>query len=312
MSCFFSVVIPLYNKENYILNTLKSVLNQSFQDFEIIIVDDGSTDKSLDLIRSFKTEKIQLIKQNNQGASITRNNGINAAKGNYIATLDADDIWQPNHLEALKLCIESCENAVLFCTNYQIKRNKDLTTPAVFNFEYDKDCLIIDDFFKANIINFIPTSSSVAFKKEAFLNLEGYNTKLRTGQDIDLWIKFGLLGTIAFNPKITMTYNLFDASSLSNSDYNTDRYQLITNYTEEEKQNASLKLYLDINRYALAIRYKLQGNSKNFNKIKKEIDLNNLNFKQKLLLNTPKRMLLTLKKFQQVLIKNKVYLSAFR
>ncbi|WGD35138.1 glycosyltransferase family 2 protein [Olleya sp. YS] len=312
MSCFFSVVIPLYNKEKYILNTLTSVLNQTFQDFEIIIIDDGSTDDSVEIIETIVDHRITLIKQPNQGASIARNNAIKASKSQYIATLDADDIWENNHLQALKACIESIENAVLYCTNYKIKRLGGLITPAAFNFDYQDHCLIIQDFFKANTINFIPTSSSVAFKKEDFLKLNGYNTNLRTGQDIDLWIKFGLLGKVAFNPKITMTYNLYDTLSLSNSTFNDDRYLLINNYKTEEYDNPSLKHYLDINRYALAIRYKLNNDEYNFKKIKGEIDYSNLNSKQKLLLKLPKTVLNILKNIQHFLIKNNIYLSAFK
>lgn len=311
MSCFFSVVIPLYNKEKYILKTLESVLNQTFQDFEIIIVDDGSTDESVKIIQSLNEPRITLIKQHNQGASVARNNAINASKGEYVAPLDADDVWKSNHLEALKYCIENKE-AVLYCTNYQIKRSGGLVTPAVFNFEYQEQCLIVEDFFRANSINFIPTSSSVAFKKSDFLKLNGYNTQLKTGQDIDLWIKFGLLGPVAFNPEITMTYNLFDTSSLSNSNYNEDRYLLINNYKTEEQNHPSLKYYLDVNRYALAIRYKLDNDLNNFKKVTQEIDYNNLNSKQKLLLKLPKTGLMVLKNIQQFLIKRKVYLSAFR
>ncbi len=309
---FFSVIIPLYNKEKYVLNTIKSVLNQSFQDFEIIIVDDGSTDQSLQVINSVNNPKITIIQQKNQGASIARNNAIQASKGNYIATLDADDLWENNHLLELKKCINACPEAVLYCTNYNIKRHDGFITKSKFNFNYEDTCLIVKDFFKANIINFIPTSSSVAFKKEDFLKINGYNTRLRTGQDIDLWIKFGLIGQIAFNPKVTMLYNYFDQSSLSNKNYNEDRLLLINNYRSEEKNNASLKLYLDINRYALVIRHKLLKQITEAKTVKKDINLNNLNFKQRVLVHLPASMLISLKKLHGFLIKNNIYLSAFK
>ena len=299
MSYFFSVVIPLYNKEKYILNTLKSVLKQSFQDFEIIIVDDGSTDQSVDLVSSLDDNRIKLIKQNNQGASIARNNAINAANGNYIATLDADDFWKKNHLESLKDCIKSFKNAVLYCTNYEIKRNTHFITKAEFNFQYNADCLIVEDFFDANIINYIPHSSSVAFKKEDFLKAGSYNPKYRTGQDIDLWIRFALLGKIAFNPKITMLYNFYDVDSLSNSNLNNDRLLLINSFKNEEKTNPSLKRYLDIKRYALAIRFRFLNEEEKAKQLIKQIKPNHLNKKQQILLKTPKFILVMMKDFQQ-------------
>ena len=123
---FFSVIIPLYNKEYYIENTIKSVLNQSFNDFEVVIVDDGSTDDSLKLASQFQDSRITIIKQKNQGASVARNKAIETAKGQYIAPLDADDIWHKNHLLELKSLINSFPNAGLFCNNYEIKLNNHL------------------------------------------------------------------------------------------------------------------------------------------------------------------------------------------
>ncbi|PKQ43572.1 glycosyltransferase family 2 protein [Confluentibacter flavum] len=308
---FFSVIIPLYNKEAYIIDTLKSVSNQSFQDFEIIIVDDGSTDNSLHLVSQFTDSRIQIIRQENKGASVARNNGIQYSKSLYIALLDADDLWYEDHLFELKKCITLFRNAVLYCNNYEIKRHDTFKTNAVFNFNYKKNCLIIDDFFKANIINFIPSSSSVAFLKTNFLKLNGYNIKLRTGQDIDLWIKFGLLGDIAFNPKITMSYNLFDSSSLSNKEYNEDRYWLINNYLKEEKFNPSLKMYLDVNRYAVALRSKIYGPQWVYENLEKEIEKSNLNKKQRFLLKLPVFLLKFMKGLHRFLIKKGVYTTSY-
>ena len=97
MKPFFSVIIPLYNKEKYIEKTIKSVLNQLFNDFEIIIVDDGSSDKSLNIVSEFNSPKIKIIKQSNKGAGAARNLGIYHAKADYIALLDADDPHANNH-----------------------------------------------------------------------------------------------------------------------------------------------------------------------------------------------------------------------
>ena len=287
MSPFFSVVIPLYNKESYISKTLNTVLNQSFKDFEVIIVNDGCTDNSVSVIETFTDKRIKLIHQNNQGVSVARNTAITASIGTYIATLDGDDLWKPNHLEELKKCIDTFKNAVLFCNNYEIKRRDGFVTKAKFNFDYSSDCLVVDDFFEANIINYIPHSSSVAFKKDTFLKIGAYNTQLRTGQDIDLWIRFGLHGKIAFNPTVTMLYNFFDPNSLSNSKLNDNRLLLINQYTTEEQTNPSLKRYMDIKRYALAIRYKFNNEDKKASLLINEINSNNLNILTLCFINRP-------------------------
>ena len=96
-----SVVIPLYNKQNCIRETLRSVLNQSYTDFEVLVVDDGSTDGSLEVVREFSDKRLRIIEKPNSGVSATRNAGIAAAANEWIAFLDADDIWTSFHLETL-------------------------------------------------------------------------------------------------------------------------------------------------------------------------------------------------------------------
>lgn len=95
---FFSVIIPAYNLEKYIAVTLQSVLDQTFQDFEIIIVNDGSTDETVSIIQSFHDSRIHLVSQSNGGVSRARNTGMQQALGSYIAFLDGDDYWYPEHL----------------------------------------------------------------------------------------------------------------------------------------------------------------------------------------------------------------------
>ena len=167
------------------------------------------------------------------------------------------------------------------------------------------------DFFDANIYNYIASSSSTAFLKSSFIELGGYDTSLRTGQDLDLWIRFALKYDIAFNPKTTMTYNNYDDFSLSKSELNETRYNFISSYKQEEEKHPSLKKYLDVNRFALVLRCKMNNENILYKKVKKEIDLKNLNLKQKILLHTPKFLLHALKKAQRFFIKNKMYITAY-
>ena len=96
---FFSVIIPAYNLEKYIATALQSVLAQTFRDFEIIIVNDGSTDETVSIIQSFHDPRIHLFSQPNRGVSQARNIGMRKARGAYFAFLDGDDYWYPEHLE---------------------------------------------------------------------------------------------------------------------------------------------------------------------------------------------------------------------
>ena len=114
-----SVVIPLYNKEKQIAKTLQTVLNQTYQDFEIVIVNDGSTDGSVDEVKKFLNPRIRLINQKNGGVSAARNRGIEEAKGEYIAFLDADDVWDIEHLEVLYQLILAYPKNGAYATAYR-------------------------------------------------------------------------------------------------------------------------------------------------------------------------------------------------
>ena len=309
---YFSVVIPLFNKEKYIFETLNSVLNQNFQDFEVIIVNDGSTDNSLAVIEKFSDKRLRIINQKNKGVSIARNRGITEAKANFITLLDADDLWYLNHLKEFRKQIELFPQAGLYCNNYEILYNENVKRPAHLNFSFGKDCLLIPDFFKASIANPVAWTSGVAFPKTVFNTIGKFNTELITAQDLDLWIRIALEYKVSFNPEITMSYRLHVDDSLSKRELNTIRHQFISKFKNEELQNDSLKLYLDINRYAVALRSKLNGEKEIYRILKSEIDSQNLNLKQRFLLNSPPFLIRKLKTLQKFLIKGNIYITAFK
>lgn len=126
-----SVVIPLYNKAHTIVNTLTTVMNQTYKEFEVIIVNDGSTDNGVEVIKSnFNDPKIRIINQENAGVSSARNRGIEEAKGNWIAFLDADDEWLPNYLSYINEAINRNPECSIFITAryYQNYNTKCKTT----------------------------------------------------------------------------------------------------------------------------------------------------------------------------------------
>src|SRR5690606_20866460 len=115
----FSVVIPLYNKELSIRNTIQSVLNQSYQNFEILIINDGSVDGSVDIVKNIKDERIRLNHQNNKGVYSARNKGIQEAKSEWIAFLDGDDLWEINHLEEVIKTMKVHPTEKVYVTSFQ-------------------------------------------------------------------------------------------------------------------------------------------------------------------------------------------------
>lgn len=309
---FFSVIIPLYNKSEYIEKTIQSVLNQDFSDYEIIVIDDGSMDNGIAILKQFKDRRINLYEQKNKGVSATRNKGVSIANGKYIALLDADDVWYCNHLTELQRQINQFPDAGLYCNNYEICLDKNTKRNAQFNFSYKTDCLIVRDFFRASIINSVAWTSAVAFHKDKFNAVGGFDVGLDTSEDLDLWIKLALRYDVSFSPSLTMSYKSYIHDSLTKTETNLIRLNFVNSYNAEENRNASLKHYLDINRYALAIRCKVLKEYDLYKTAKQQILLSNLNFKQKLLLNTPRALLIALKKVHAALIKNNIYLSAFK
>ncbi len=308
MNPFFSVIIPLYNKEEHILDTLNSVLNQTFTDFEIIIINDGGTDQSSTLVSNVHDPRIRLIYQKNQGVSVARNNGITTSIGDYIALLDADDIWLPHHLTSLHQLIHEFPKAGLYCTRYAIKYHENYTKEIVFSRPVATGMSIIEDYFAASMINPIAWTSAVAFSKSSFNQIGKFDAKLFIGEDIDLFIRFVLKLPIVFFNEVTMIYNKDTVDSLSTAKLNDQIDYFINKYRNEEIQNPSLKFYLDLNRFALAIRSRIAGQKNIWNKQLNEIAPKNLTFKQRALLQLPSIILRLLAKIHSWLIQNRIYL----
>lgn len=312
MTPYFSIVIPLYNKEKFIQKTLTSVLEQTFDNFEIIIVNDGSTDQSVNIVKNINNNKIRLIHQINQGVSVARNKGIEHAKANYIALLDADDIWYSNHLEELHKSITKYPAADLFCNAYQQKLAPNILKNSVYNLPNSNKIQIVEDYFKGSLVHAIAWTSAVAFSKKKYNELGGFRTHIISGQDSDLWIRFALHATIVFNPAYTCCYDRTIPDSLSKAHLIKVRYNFLNSYKEEEAKNPSLKQYLDINRYAIAIQCIYYNDYDLLKIIKKEIHPLSLTKKQHFLLNSPAFLVKWLKKIHNFLIKKNIYLTVFK
>jgi glycosyltransferase involved in cell wall biosynthesis len=309
---FFSVVIPLYNKENYINATLESVLNQSFSEFEIIIINDGSTDNSIEKLKSFNDSRIYILNTKNQGVSSTRNLGISKAKAKYICLLDADDLWKPFHLKDLKTLIETYPNCGLYCKAYEKSFYDRVLIPGTFNDIENNFFGIVPDFFTSSLIDGIAWTSAVAFPKAIIDQYGGFDINMRSGQDADLWIRIALNEKVAFYNKMSAIKIISDKGNhLSFSNKRVDRLEVLSKFLSFEKENASFKKYMDMNRFSIALERKIDSDVI-WKSVKNEIDFKNLNSKQKTLLKMPKGVLKYLVKFQKFLLKQNVYLTAFK
>ncbi|MEL6811479.1 MAG: glycosyltransferase family A protein [Bacteroidota bacterium] len=307
----FSVVISVYNKEGFIGPTLETVLAQTITDFEVVIRNDGSTDQSEKEIRSFlKDDRIRFYSEENQGAATGRNFVIEKAKGEYIALLDADDLWKPYYLEEQQRLIEKYPDQSIFATNSEILKS-GRKTPRSFSVDWQGQEDLVVDFFEASYQDAILHSSTTVVKREVFDLIGYYDPSIKSGQDTDLYVRMGLSYPVVFSPKVCVQYRVLENSLFRSSRKLSDKPSF-ENYEVFEKENPRLKKFLDISRYSLCLIAKLEGNSEGFEKNYQKIDLSNLNKKQRFLLRQSRKNLKQLLRLKDSIAQLGIKLSAFK
>lgn len=208
-----TVVIPLYNKAPHVARALNSVLAQTFNDFEVIVIDDGSTDDGAVIVKEFEDPRIRLIQQKNQGVSAARNKGIDESRAELIAFLDADDEWLPEFLETIVRIRKKYPEAGLYGTAYEIHVQGSIVKRTYAEDEGER---LLSSYFKAlvdcgyNTFN----SSSFAAPKKALIAVGNYPLGVKWNEDGTLWGKIALKFKVAYSPKICSIYHLY---SINNS-----------------------------------------------------------------------------------------------
>ncbi len=292
---FFSVIIPLYNKENFIAATLVSVHQQTFKKFEVIIVNDGSTDGSVAKANEFIEGKsqFQIMSVTNGGVSKARNKGIFEAKGQFVVLLDADDIWLEDHLSSLRSAIVKNNRIDVFYANYLIENKKGVFKNTYFNFlPPEKEGLYyIENYFKSSLRNELAWTSATCFRKRLLIeeNLL-FDPELVSNQDTDLWLRIGLNNPCIFIKKPTAIYKCYK-EGLAKSKLIDNKYLLINKHEDIQDSKPFLKAYLDQNRFSFAIQYLQIGETEKAYDIFKIIDRKSLSFKRKLVMLLPKSLL---------------------
>lgn len=311
MKTFFSIIIPLYNKENYIKETLTTALNQSFSNFEIIIVNDGSSDNSVEQVKLFNDERIRLINQNNQGVSVARNKGIEEAKSDLIVFLDADDLWMDNHLEELKKLYHDFPNCGMYCNRHKTKISKNkFVSNSYSNSIPDNYRGVIPDYFEANLVNRVSFTSSIMIPKEIIQKYNGFNINISSGQDLDLWTRIGIHNSVAISNITTAIYRFEVGGSLSKTAFLSKKLIDLNKFKTFETKNKSLKTFLDIYRLEYAVQYRIAGDIKKSKKLVKEIK-SKIPLKTKILLFTPSYILRLMLKIKHLLKKSGINFSIY-
>jgi glycosyltransferase involved in cell wall biosynthesis len=188
-----SVVCPTYNSAEFILNTLRSVISQSSLPYELIIIDDGSTDNTISLIELFIKENrsilpIKLFSQNHKGPGAARNFGINEASSGWIAFLDSDDLWFPNKIERVVSEMNCHPNANFFSHNEIMKDldGSDQEMNYIKHLNLNKP-LVEQLYFR----NFFSTSTVIC-KRDLLIKWNGFNVTLSSAQDYELWLRISV------------------------------------------------------------------------------------------------------------------------
>ncbi|WP_299230651.1 glycosyltransferase family 2 protein [uncultured Halomonas sp.] len=252
----FSVVIPLYNKELSINETVQSVLCQSYQLFEVIIVNDGSTDNSVSVVEGIEDDRVRIVHQDNQGVSTARNIGIKEAKYDWIAFLDADDVWEQYHLEEISKMIKKFPDEKVFTTTFKYSDEKP-----IINHSHKKSIYKVEDYFDIALKESIICSSNAVINRSCLEKVGMFDSRIHYGEDLDLWARLACDFHIVKSKLVTATYRI-DAENRAGLAKNVKAsvaYHIdLRNAKTKEEREYLLKLVLE-RMVAYIRRYKIKN-----------------------------------------------------
>lgn len=201
MNAEFTVVIPLYNKEREIVRTLRSALEQTLPPREIIVVDDGSTDRSATLVEELHAPLVRLIRQENRGVSAARNRAIAEARTEWVALLDGDDRWEPDFLREIARLIDRYPGYGTYATSFVVDTAGSLTPGNTPRTEGPVD------FFAESLRRYVLIPSATVLRRELVLALGGFPEGMRMGEDQYLWTRAGRAAAVCISPARLAVYS---------------------------------------------------------------------------------------------------------
>lgn len=212
-STLISVVIPLYNKKESIASALDSVLAQTYQDFEVVVVDDGSSDNGASIVEGYTDSRIRLIRQENAGVSAARNKGIAEAKGAYVAFLDADDEWMPEFLEEIVMLQCAYPMCRAQATNYKISNQGELTPTILRKIPFKGEQGALTNYFEVASRSNPPVCSiCVCIERELLQEIGGFPLGIKSGEDLLTWARIAVRTDWAYSLRPLSQYNCVQVS----------------------------------------------------------------------------------------------------
>lgn len=204
-----TIIIPLYNKEASIATALRGVLAQSYQDFEVVVVDDGSTDGGAAVVEQFDDPRIRLIRQANGGVSAARNRGIAEARGEHVAFLDADDEWMPTFLEEIAALIAAYPECKARATNYIFKSNGVQSPTLLRKIPFTEERGVLTNYFEVASCSHPPMwTSAVCIDRDLLQEIGGFPVGIKSGEDLLVWARTAVRTQWAYSMKPLAQYNL--------------------------------------------------------------------------------------------------------
>ena len=242
-----SVVMPLYNKEDEVASCISSVLSQSFKDFELIIVNDGSTDLSVQVVDSFKDSRISIINQQNFGVSAARNTGVRHAQSELIVFIDADDLWQQDFLATIIALRDDFPQAKWFETGYEVvhpelERSFSKLGGLFTGFQRG----ILPDYFSVSICSDPPVhSSAMGVMRDALSMIGGFPVNIGSGEDLLTWARLAVRDPLAYEVRSCSVFRVSTNHRRADPENKVGQAlkQLVDDYPAEQDLRAYLGLW---------------------------------------------------------------------
>ena len=265
-----SIIIPAYNAESTIKCTIRSVHKQTYRDYELIIIDDGSTDRTVEIVREIADDRLKLFSYKNAGLPTARNRGIQQATGEYIAFLDADDLWTRDKLEKQVAVLETNpEVGVVYSQTYCIDSQSN------FLYYCNPVCFAGDVLKELFLTNFLHNGSNPLIRQQAIATVGKFDSSLNSSEDWDYYLRLAALYPFAVVPKYQVLYRQTENNMSSNvarvkqASYTVleRAYQKHPQLQRYRRQSLSILHLYCAELYLRNSKYKAQDKSKAFTNI---------------------------------------------
>jgi len=269
-----SIIIPAYNAEKYIARAIKSALNQTYKDIEVIVVDDGSTDRTAEIVKSFQDPRVRYIYQENQNVGVARNNGIKESRGKYITFLDADDEYLPEKVEKqVKFLKENPQYQAVYCDTLQFY--SDAPDKFLKSIEYHPSGDIFEALLHSSLINL----NSFMATKELLLKVGMFDPRPNFPEDWELWLRIAKAGYKFghIHEGLVKVEMRKDSKTTSEVNFQAKKYllevfeNLFSSMSPEEREKYKTSEIIQDLKWKMAIVCLLNNNMEELAKISQEI-----------------------------------------